>query len=40
VRDILAAAPDAQQVIELDDHDGDVVQAVRDSYAFLAGVRA
>jgi sugar phosphate isomerase/epimerase len=40
VRDIVAAAPDAQQVIELDDHDGDVVQAVRDSYAFLAGAHA
>ncbi|NII42039.1 sugar phosphate isomerase/epimerase [Curtobacterium flaccumfaciens] len=40
VRDIVAAAPHAQQVIELDDHDGDVVQAVRDSYAFLAGAHA
>ncbi|PZE95891.1 sugar phosphate isomerase/epimerase [Curtobacterium sp. MCBD17_008] len=40
VRDIIAAAPQAQQVIELDDHDGDVVQAVRDSYAFLAGADA
>jgi sugar phosphate isomerase/epimerase len=40
VRDIVAAAPQAQQVIELDDHDGDVVQAVRDSYAFLAGAHA
>ncbi|QWS34081.1 sugar phosphate isomerase/epimerase family protein [Curtobacterium aetherium] len=40
VREIVAAAPQAQQVVELDDHDGDVVQAVRDSYAFLEGARA
>lgn len=36
---ILAAAPNALRVIELDDHDGDVLQAVADSYAFLAGTK-
>ncbi|OIH93164.1 MULTISPECIES: sugar phosphate isomerase/epimerase [unclassified Curtobacterium] len=40
VREIVAAAPDAQHVVELDDHDGDVFQAVADSYTFLEGVRA
>lgn len=40
VREIIAAAPQAQQVIELDDHEGDVFQAVADSHAFLEGVRA
>ncbi|MGU3409932.1 sugar phosphate isomerase/epimerase family protein [Microbacterium sp. M1A1_1b] len=40
IREILAAAPDAQHVVELDDHDGDVFQAVTDSYSFLQGVRA
>ncbi|OIH94612.1 sugar phosphate isomerase/epimerase [Curtobacterium sp. MCBA15_001] len=40
IRAIVDAAPDAQHVIELDDHDGDVFQAVADSYAFLQGVRA
>ncbi len=40
VREIVAAAPDAQWVVELDDHAGDVLQAVTDSYAFLQGVRA
>ncbi|MFJ3029030.1 sugar phosphate isomerase/epimerase family protein [Curtobacterium sp. NPDC087080] len=40
IRDIVAAAPDALHVVELDDHDGDVFQAVADSYAFLQGVRA
>lgn len=40
IRDIIAAAPDAQQVVELDDHDGDVFQAVTDSYSFLQGARA
>ena len=37
---IIAAAPDAQHVIELDDHEGDVFQAVTDSYAFLQGAHA
>lgn len=36
VAEILAAAPQALPVVELDDHDGDVFQAVADSYAFLA----
>jgi sugar phosphate isomerase/epimerase len=40
IAEILAAAPQAQQVIELDDHDGDVFQAVADSYKFLEGVTA
>ncbi len=35
VRDILAAAPDALAVIELDDTDGDLLDAVRASRAFL-----
>lgn len=40
VREIVAAAPDALHVVELDDHEGDVFQAVADSYTFLQGVRA
>ncbi len=40
IADIVAAAPDAQHVIELDDHEGDVFQAVADSYTFLQGARA
>jgi sugar phosphate isomerase/epimerase len=40
VREILAAAPDALHVVELDDHDGDVFQAVADSYTFLSTDRA
>jgi sugar phosphate isomerase/epimerase len=40
VREILAAAPQAQQVVELDDHDGDVFTALTESFAFLNGVRA
>ncbi|MCS6562140.1 MULTISPECIES: sugar phosphate isomerase/epimerase family protein [Curtobacterium] len=40
IRDIIAAAPDALHVIELDDHEGDVFQAVADSYTFLEGARA
>ncbi|MCS0645667.1 sugar phosphate isomerase/epimerase family protein [Curtobacterium flaccumfaciens] len=40
IRDIIAAAPDALHVVELDDHEGDVFQAVADSYTFLAGARA
>jgi sugar phosphate isomerase/epimerase len=40
VREILAAAPDALHVVELDDHDGDVFQAVADSYTFLSADRA
>lgn len=39
VAKILAAAPHALRVVELDDHDGDVLQAVADSYAFLAGTK-
>ena len=37
---ITGAAPDAQWVVELDDHEGDVFQAVTDSYTFLEGARA
>ena len=40
ITDIVAAAPDAQHVVELDDHEGDVFQAVADSYTFLQGARA
>ena len=40
VREILAAAPQALRVVELDDHDGDVFQALTDSYAFLSEVHA
>ncbi|SOC87557.1 Sugar phosphate isomerase/epimerase [Curtobacterium sp. 314Chir4.1] len=40
VREIIAAAPDALHVVELDDHEGDVFQAVTDSYTFLEGARA
>ena len=35
VRDILAAAPQAVRVVELDDFDGDVFDALADSVAFL-----
>jgi sugar phosphate isomerase/epimerase len=39
---ILAAAPQALRVVELDDFDGDVFDALRDSYTYLTaqGVRA
>jgi len=40
IREIIAAAPDALHVVELDDHEGDVFQAVTDSYTFLEGARA
>ncbi|PYY48533.1 sugar phosphate isomerase/epimerase [Curtobacterium sp. MCLR17_043] len=40
IRDIIVAAPDALHVVELDDHEGDVFQAVADSYTFLEGARA
>jgi sugar phosphate isomerase/epimerase len=40
IREIIAAAPDALHVVELDDHEGDVFQAVADSYTFLEGARA
>jgi sugar phosphate isomerase/epimerase len=32
---ILAAAPQALRVVELDDFDGDVFDALRDSYSYL-----
>lgn len=38
VAEILAAAPDALRVVELDDFDGDVFDAVRDSYDHLSGL--
>lgn len=38
VREILAAAPDALRVIELDDTDGDLLDAVRLSRETLAGL--
>jgi len=37
---ILAAAPQAQQVVELDGFAGDVFDALRDSIAYLNGERA
>lgn len=37
---ILAAAPGALAVVELDDHTGDVFTALADSLAYLAEVRA
>lgn len=40
IREIIAAAPDALHVVERDDHEGDVFQAVADSYTFLEGARA
>ena len=40
IREIIAAAPDALHVVELDDHEGDVFQAVTDSYTFREGARA
>jgi sugar phosphate isomerase/epimerase len=35
VEEILAAKPDALRVVELDDSEGDLLQAVQDSYAYL-----
>jgi sugar phosphate isomerase/epimerase len=40
VRDIIAAAPDALRVIELDDSETDVFEAVRASREFLLGEAA
>lgn len=40
VADILAAAPQALRVVELDDHSGDVFEALARSFAFLTGDRA
>jgi len=40
VAEILAAAPDALRVVELDDFDGDVFDAVRDSHDHLVGLEA
>ncbi|WP_427888099.1 sugar phosphate isomerase/epimerase family protein [Kribbella sp. GL6] len=37
VRDILAAAPQALRVVELDDFTGEIFDAVEGSYAFLTG---
>jgi sugar phosphate isomerase/epimerase len=37
IREILAAAPQALPVVELDDFEGDVFDAVADSWAFLNG---
>jgi sugar phosphate isomerase/epimerase len=37
VWDYIAAAPDALVVVELDDSEGDLVEAVRDSRAYLVG---
>jgi sugar phosphate isomerase/epimerase len=37
VRDILAAAPNALRVVELDDFTGEIFDAVEGSYAFLTG---
>lgn len=40
VAEILAAAPHALPVVELDDFDGDVLDAVRDSHDHLTGLLA
>lgn len=40
VRDILRAATQALPVIELDDHEGDIFKALKDSIDFLEGVHA
>jgi sugar phosphate isomerase/epimerase len=40
IGEILAAAPQALPVVELDDFAGDVFDAVEDSFAFLKGVYA
>ncbi|GAA2841558.1 sugar phosphate isomerase/epimerase family protein [Kribbella solani] len=40
VRDILAAAPNALRVVELDDFSGEILDAVAGSYAFLTGAGA
>lgn len=37
VRDILAAAPNALRVVELDDFDGDIFDPVAKSFRFLSG---
>ena len=37
VRDILAAAPNALRVVELDDFSGEIFDAVEGSYKFLTG---
>lgn len=37
VKEILAAAPSALAVVELDDSDGDILTAVRESYEYLTG---
>ena len=37
VRDILAAAPQALRVVELDDFSGEIFDAVEGSYTFLTG---
>ena len=37
VRDILAAAPNALRVVELDDFTGEIMDAVQGSYTFLTG---
>ena len=37
VRDILAAAPQALRVVELDDFSGEIFDAVQGSYTFLTG---
>ena len=40
VRDIIAAAPDALRVVELDDSESDLLEAVRASRQFLLAERA
>jgi len=40
VQEILAAAPNALRVVELDDHDGDVFEALAGSFAYLSEARA
>jgi sugar phosphate isomerase/epimerase len=38
VADILAAAPDALRIVELDSFDGDVFEAIADSHAYLTAL--
>lgn len=40
IAEILAAAPGALRVVELDDHSGDVFEALERSFAFLTGAKA
>ncbi|MFM9607375.1 sugar phosphate isomerase/epimerase [Streptomyces sp. V2] len=39
VEEILAAAPDALRIVELDDYDGDILDPVARSLGFLSGLK-